>query len=57
MSWMYQLKKEDAMEKAREDVKRENPEFSLDELEQIFGTADPKILFYRDYCNDMNASK
>lgn len=57
MSWMYQLKKEDAMEKEREDVKRENPEFSLEELEQIFGTADPKILFYRDYCNDMNASK
>ncbi|ADK85865.1 hypothetical protein Deba_2505 [Desulfarculus baarsii DSM 2075] len=33
--------------------KKANSEFTLEELEQIFGTADPKILFYRDYCHDM----
>lgn len=33
--------------------KKTNSEFTLNELEQIFGTADPKILFYRDYCTDM----
>lgn len=32
-------------------------DLSLDELLPIFGTADPRILFYRDYCGDFSASK
>lgn len=34
-----------------------HPEFTLEQLEAIFGTADPKIVMHRDYCNDFGGKE
>ncbi len=48
------MKRDVGVEETMQAQAKSNSEFTLEELEQIFGVADPKILFYRDYCNDMN---
>jgi len=54
------------MEKKRQTVLQEEAvagqseskeELTLEELLPIFGTADPRILFYRDYCGDFGGGK
>jgi hypothetical protein len=41
-----------ACDRAGSKEQKQQSDVTLEELMPIFGTADPRILFYRDYCGD-----